>query len=143
MMAWFTSLKGVVALSFVALLSLLVRSYADTRFILVEDYGHFGMGFVVLWILGYTAIVGGWIWALVAAAGGSRRALIALLAYALVTGLGFGVASLVLFASVPAEVLIFSASLITGVLAATSVSFRLREASQSGWAGNQPPPSKA
>lgn len=127
MKTWFISLNGAITLSMIALFSLLARSYADTRYILVEDFGSLGMGIVVLWIIGYTAIIGGWIWSLVAAAKGSRRALVILLVYALLTALWFGAGSLVQYASVPAEYIIFSLSLITGVLATLSVSLQLRE----------------
>jgi hypothetical protein len=118
--------NGSVTLSVIALLSLLVRSYADTRYILVEDYAQLGSGFVVIWILGFTALIGGWIWALLAAAKGSRQALIGLFAYALLTGLGAGAASLLLFASVPAEVVIFSACLVTGLASSVSIVFQLQ-----------------
>jgi hypothetical protein len=73
------TVRGSLVLSFLALLSVLVRSYYDTRSILVEDFGHLGRGFTLVWILGFTAIIGGWIWALMSAARGSRAALIALL----------------------------------------------------------------
>lgn len=126
MMTWFRSARGAVTLSFAALVSLLVRSYVDTGFILPEDFGHLGMGFAALWVLGWSAITGGWIWALVAAAaGGGRGAWIALLVYALVTALLFGAWSLIRFLAVPAELAVFSASLVTGVLASVSVGFQL------------------
>lgn len=58
---------------------------------------------------------------LAATTGGSRRALIVLLIYALVAALWFGAASLVLFLSVPAELVLFSSSLIAGILAAIAL----------------------
>lgn len=126
-MKWFRSSNGAVTLSFTSLLSLLVRSYVDTGFILLQDFGHLGMGFATLWVLGWSAIVGGWIWALVAAAArGSRGAWIALLVYALVTALLFGAWSIVSFLSEPAELAIFSASLVTGILAGVAAAFQLK-----------------
>jgi uncharacterized YccA/Bax inhibitor family protein len=126
MKTWFRSANGVLWLSFFALLSLLVRSYVDTAFILAEDYSRLGFNFTILWILGYMGIIGGWIWALVATAKGSRRSLIALLVYAIIIALGFGAASLLVFVSYPIEILIFGISLITGSIASISALLRLR-----------------
>ncbi len=126
MRSWFRTVNGMLWLSFFALLSLLVRSYVDTAFILVEDYSNLGPYFTALWILGYTAINGGWIWALIATAKGSRRSLIALLVYSFITALGFGVVSLLTLISYPIEILIFGFSLISGSFAFISVLLRLR-----------------
>jgi hypothetical protein len=126
MKRWFNSPDGSIALSLLALLSLLARSYVDTRYILVEDYADQGMGFVIVWILAFTLIIGGWIWALLAAARGSRRALIGMFVYALLTGVGAGAASILLFTSQLAEVFIFTASLVTGLAASISIAFQLR-----------------
>jgi len=126
MNGWFRKIKGVLWLSFIALLSLLARSYVDTAFILAEDYSKFGAGFTVVWVLGFTAISGGWVWALVAAAGGNRKSLTVLLVYALVCALGFGAGSLIAYVSYPIEYLIFGANLVTGAVAATSVFQHLR-----------------
>lgn len=125
-MDWFRSLSGVLLLSYLGLLSLLVRSYMDTRFILVEDFSELGQGSILLWILGFTLIVGGWVWSLVAAARQGTRALYALLVYAVVCALWFGLGSLIQYADHVEELMIFGASLITGGLAAISTWLHLK-----------------
>jgi uncharacterized YccA/Bax inhibitor family protein len=105
------------------------RSYFDTRYILVEDFGSLGTGFVALWILGYTAIIGGWMWALLAATSDRPGAWITLLGFALLTGLGFGAASLLAFANFAAEFVLFGASLVAGALASVAVGLQLQRVS--------------
>lgn len=126
MTSWLTSGKGVLTLSLIALLTLLARSYYDTRYILVNEYSSMAPSMDSLWILGFTVIVGGNVAVLLAATGNSRAALYGLLVYNLVIGLGFGAASLVAFTSNGLELVIFTASLIAGVLAAVLVGYRLR-----------------
>jgi len=125
-MKWFRSSNGVVLLSFLALLSLLFRSYTDTAYILPGDYSGFGSNFSFLWFFGYTAILGGWIWALVAAGKDSRGGLITLLVYSIVVALGFGAISLLVFVSYPVEILIYGSNFLLGSIAFVSVLFRLR-----------------
>lgn len=129
MKAWYSSPNGAIRLSLVALLTLLVRSYLDTRYILVEDFASLGRGFVALWILAYTAMIGGWMWALLAATGDRRGAWITLLAFGLLTGLGFGAASLLVFANFTVEFVLFGASLVAGALASAAVGLQLRRVS--------------
>ena len=126
MKPWFRSSSGVVLLSFLAVLSLLFRSYFDTAYILPEDYSEFGSNFPILWFFGYTAIIGGWIWALVAAGKDSRGGLITLLVYSTVVALGFGAASLITLVSYPVEILIFGSNFLFGSIAFVSVVFRLK-----------------
>ena len=124
-MTWVRSSNGAVVLSFVALLSLLARSCADTGFIMSEYTGYFGTWFTLPWIVGWTAIAGGWTWALMKAAeGGSRGVWITLFAYALITALGLGAASLVAF---PNFVVIstFWFNLVAGLLAAIAAGLQL------------------
>jgi hypothetical protein len=127
-MNWFGSQKGALSLSFIALSSLLLQSYIDTRYILVEDYAWFGASFVLVWTLGYTAILGGWIWALISAAEGRKRAFMVLLGYGVLTAIWIGAGSLVLFLSVPAEGILFSFNLLSGAAASISVAYFLRQA---------------
>jgi len=127
-MKWFRSSNGVVLLSFLALLSLLFRSYMDTAYILPEDYSGFGTNFSILWFFGYTVILGGWIMALVATGKGSRGGLIALLVYSIIVALGFGAVSLLVFISYPVEILIYGSNLLFGSIALVSILFRLRAA---------------
>ena len=125
-MKWFHSSNGVVLLSFLALISLLFRSYTDTAYILPGDYSGFGTNFSILWFFGYTAILGGWIWALGAAGKDSRGGLIALLVYSIIVTLGFGAISLLVFISYPVEILIYGSNLLLGSVAFVSILFRLR-----------------
>jgi hypothetical protein len=128
MKTWLTSRNGALVLSFTALLSLLARSYYDVRFILTEEYSQLIPGMDTLWIFGFTAFVGLNIaFLLAAAANGSRGAWIGLFAYNLLTGLGGGLGSLLVFTSNTLELVIFTASLVTGILAAVSVGSRLPE----------------
>lgn len=116
MITYLRSRAGGVALSFAALLTLLVRSYTDTRYILVEDFGSLGTGFVAVWIVGYVAIIGVWVWALLRAqAADSRGAWLTLLGLGLLTGLGLGAASLVAFANLRVELVVYGANLIVGI----------------------------
>jgi len=126
MMKWIRSSNGMIVLSFLALLSLLFRSYADTAYILPGDYSGFGTNFSILWFFGYTAILGGWIWTIVAAGKDSRGGLITLLIYSIVVALVFGVLSLLIFVSYPVEILIYGSNLLFGSIAFVSVLFRLR-----------------
>ena len=125
-MKWFHSSNGVVLLSFLALISLLFRSYTDTAYILPGDYSGFGTNFSILWFFGYTAILGGWIWALFAAGKDSRGGLIALLVYSVIVALGFGAISLLVFISYPVEILVYGSNLLLGSVAFVSILFRLR-----------------
>ena len=125
-MKWFRSSNGVILLSFLALLSLLFRSYTDTAYILPGDYSGFGTNFSILWFFGYTAILGGWIWALVLTGKGNRGGLMTLLVYSIIVALVFGAISLLVFISYPVEILIYGSNLLFGSIAFVSVVFRLR-----------------
>ena len=125
-MKWFRSSNGAVLLSFFAMLSLLFRSYTDTAYILPGDYSGFGTNFSILWFFGYTAILGGWIWALVLTGKGNRGGLMTLLVYSIIVALVFGAISLLVFISYPVEILIYGSNLLFGSIAFVSVVFRLR-----------------
>jgi hypothetical protein len=122
MKTWLTSRNGALVLSLIALLSLLARSYYDIRFILTEEYSPLMPGMDTIWIFGFTAFVGlNLAFLLAAAANGSRGAWMGLFAFNLLTGLGGGAGSLLAFTSNTLELVIFTASLVTGLLAAMSV----------------------
>ena len=125
-MKWFRSSNGVVLLSFLAMLSLLFRSYTDTAYILPGDYSGFGTNFSILWFFGYTAILGGWIWALVLTGKGNRGGLMTLLVYSIIVALVFGAISLLVFISYPVEILVYGANFLFGSIAFVSILFRLR-----------------
>jgi hypothetical protein len=138
MKSWLTSRNGALVMSLIALLSLLARSYYDVRFILTEEFSPLMPGMDTLWIFGFTAFVGLNIAFLLAAtANGSRGAWIGLFAYNLLTGLGGGLGSLLVFTSNTLELVIFTASLVAGSLAVVSVGSRLlkRVAEVPGTAG--------
>lgn len=118
---------GSIALSYVALITLLVRSYTDTRYILVQDFSDLGPGFVGIWITGYAALIGGWVWALLrAATADGRGTWTALLGFGLLTGLGFGAASLLAYANFGVELLVYGANLIMGIGASWASGVQLR-----------------
>lgn len=73
----FTSLNGAITLTVIALLAELVRAFADFEW----EYSIVltSAGGVVLGALLYAAVFGLWVWALLRAARGSRRALTAAL----------------------------------------------------------------
>ena len=125
-MKWFRSSNGAVLLSFLAMLSLLFRSYIDTAYILPGDYSGFGTNFSILWFFGYTAILGDWIWALIAAGKDSRGGLITSLVYSIIVALVFGAISLLVFVSYPVEILVYGANFLFGSIAFVSILFRLR-----------------
>lgn len=130
MRSWFVSLDGVLVVSGVALLSLLWRSLLDIRYVLTEDMPEAGKGTTAAWTLFIVAIIGVWIWALLAAQVGARSGLIVLFALAIITGLLGGLASLLAFRPIMpsarpmGEIAIWS-NLVTGILAAISVAIRL------------------
>lgn len=126
MKIWLTSRNGALVLSFTALLSLLARSYYDVRFILTEEYSPLMPEMDTLWIIGLTVFIGlNVAFLLVATANGNRGAWIGLFAFNLLTGLGSGAGSLLVFTSNTLELVLFLTCLFTGSLAAVSVGTRL------------------
>lgn len=132
MNTWLKSLNGTITTSVVALLSFLGRTFLDYRYIFAEEYPSWGPGVIGLATLSYLAIAGGWIWALLAAAGGSRGASTALLGFALLTGLGLGAASILAFwppmqSATPVGEIALLSNLVFGLLAALAVWLQLRQ----------------
>ncbi len=130
MRSWFGSLDGALVISGVALLSLLWRSLLDIRYVLTEDVPEAGKGTTAAWTLIIVAIIGLWIWALLAAQAGARSGLTVLFALAIITGLLGGLASLLAFRPImpsarPMGDIAIWSNLVTGSLAAISVAFRL------------------
>ncbi len=130
-MIWLSSLNGTITLSVIALMSIVGRSFLDARYVLTEDMPNAGKGAIAGWALFVMVLVGGWVWALVAAAQGSRGGLIAALALALFTGLLAGAASLIAFRPImpsakPLGDIAIWSNLVFGLLAALSVWLRLR-----------------
>jgi uncharacterized YccA/Bax inhibitor family protein len=131
MNTWLKSPNGAITLSVIALLSLLGRTFLDYRYIFAEEFPSWGPGLIGLVTLFYLALAGGWIWALLAAAGGSRSAWIALLVFALLTGLGLGAASILAFwppmqSATPVGEIALLSNLVFGLLATLAVWLQLR-----------------
>ncbi|MBI2862465.1 MAG: hypothetical protein HYX89_06575 [Chloroflexi bacterium] len=134
MISWFTSLNGAITLSLVALLTFVGRTFVDYQYVYPEFFPSPGQALVSITI--NVALVGGWIWALLAVASGKRGGLIAVLLFALLLSVGFGVATLVAFCPSPCptawplgEVANWI-NLIAGVVAAVAVGLQLRASSQ-------------
>jgi hypothetical protein len=134
MKTWFTSLKGAIALSVIALFSHLWRGFLDAMFVLPTEYGDEGM--MQLAAVIYTLIFAGWAWSLFVARGGNRLGLIAAFA---INGL--------LILAVPVGWLLFycpevcrmeagifnlanTLNLVFGLLAAISLGLQFRPSSQ-------------
>ena len=89
-----------VVLSIASLLSFLARTFLDYGFVYQElSLTNATLGVVTLFNL---AFIGGWIWALVSASHGGRRAMFALLLYDALLVL-FGLATLISFCPSPCQ----------------------------------------
>ena len=129
-MTWLSSLNGALAISIMALMSFVGRSFLDARYVLTEDMPNASKAVVSGWALFTAAVGGGRKGALVAAAQGNRGGLIAALVIALFVGLLGGAASLIAFRPImpsakPLGDIAIWSNLVTGILAAISVAFRL------------------
>lgn len=126
MNTWIKSHNGAITLSVIALLSLLGRVLLDYRYIFAEEFSSYGpgsVGLATLFILGNRRGLD------LESAGGCRwppGGWIALLVFALLTGLGLGAASILAFwppmqtATPLGEISVLS-SLLLGLLAAVGV----------------------
>lgn len=128
---WFTSLNGAVTLSVIALLTELWRAFVDFQ----HEYSNFlnSMGALLLATLLYTALFGGWAWALLRAMRGSRNALIAALIINLLFLLALPIGTLVAYCPSPCPELwplmelANWINLLFGLLAAVALAFQLRQ----------------
>jgi ABC-type transport system involved in multi-copper enzyme maturation permease subunit len=136
MKGWFTSLHGAITLSGMALLTELWRAFLDFQ----HEYSIFlsSTGAVLLGTLLYTALFGGWAWALMRALRGSRRALIAALLINLLFLLVLPVGALVAYCPSPCPELwpLFDLAnwlnLLLGLLAAVVLMWQLRSKKVAG-----------
>lgn len=127
---WFLSRRGAIALSTIALLTFLGRGFLDWRYEYPaqDPAGSFDTPLA----LTYIALTGLWIWALLAASGGSRRALTANLILALLLDVGLALATYFIFCP-PSQGCVGWpnawpwnwANLITGVLAVLATGLQL------------------
>ena len=131
MKTWFTSRNGAIVLLLIALIVFLGRTFIDFQFVYADFASDLGMA--ALMTLINMALFGGWMWALLAAARGSRRGLIAALVLDLLLVFGLSVGTALLYCPSPCDTAwplaeIFNwASLIFGLLAAVAVGFQLRQ----------------
>lgn len=135
---WFMSLDGAVALSVLALLTFVARiTGLDAMFVLPNEMGvrEDQVVTVALFMLGIMGLLGGWIWALLAAARGGRGGLILTLIFNIFTVLFGGLFTLVVFcqpgcAAPPVGALIVWAELLAGLSSSAAVWLQLGRARQ-------------
>ena len=132
MKTWFTSLNGAIALSTIALLSLLARTFVDFQFVFTEFASSPGQAALAVLIM--TALFGSWFWGLLVAVRGSRRGLMVVLILTLLLPFGEGIATLISFCPSPCptawplmEIANWS-NVILGLVAALAVGLHLRQA---------------
>ena len=126
---WFTSLKGGVTLSVIALITELWRGFLDAGMVIAIEFREY----VELAALIFTVLFAGWAWALIVASQGKRSGLIAAFAVNALVLLGIPVSWLFYYcpASCQATAGIFnlanSLNLVFGVLAAISLGFQFKK----------------
>jgi hypothetical protein len=131
---WALSLHGAVALSAIAMLALLARiTGIDALVVMPSEMGvrEDQVLTVGLFMLGVAALYGAWIWALLAAARGSRGGVIVALIFSLLTALFGGLFTLVILcqpgcAAAPAGNIVVWAELLTGLAASVALLAQLR-----------------
>src|SRR5262249_55468305 len=138
MSVWFTSLRGALTLAAIAFLSGLANVIllvgvvsAFARFVREDQPGQLAL--VMLFFLGYYS---GWIWALLAAARGSRGGLLGALIFSLALTLLWSLPNIVVLcpavpvgngcATRPVGVIIQWASLVVGLVASAALGLQLR-----------------
>lgn len=129
MITWFKSLSGAITLAVISLLVFLGRTFIDFYF--VYDEFALDIGMIGITILFHLALFGGWIWGLLAAVQGSRRALIVVFGFNLFFLLFIAVGTLVSYCPSPCrtgwplgEIMIWS-SFGAGLLAAISLGIQI------------------
>jgi hypothetical protein len=133
MRGWLVSLNGAVTLGIIAFLTLMARlTFLDAlyvpefRVLLPENQP----ATIALTVIVYIVLVGGWVWALLAAAQGSRGGLIASLLFSLLTALGGGLLTLAALcpngcAAPPVGNLIVWANFVSGLAASLALGLQL------------------
>ncbi len=127
MVAWFTSLKGMLTLSVIALLAFVGYAFLESRYFLEQWIP--GVAAAAIETVVVLVIVGGWLWGLFAAVEGSRGALIAVLIFGALPGL-MTLYDLILYSPVPygwplMQIMVW-VTFITSVLATVAVALQLR-----------------
>jgi hypothetical protein len=132
MNSWIKSLTGSMTLSSIAFLAGLAQLMLFVRFLPLEYAGFLPVdqpGQVALGMLPLLAVYGGWLWALLAAARGSRWGLIGALIYSLVMALA-GLGNVLVFcggpcAASPVGDIIQWANLISGMVCSAAIGLQL------------------
>jgi hypothetical protein len=136
--AWFTSVRGALTLAAIAFLGglaqvILIVGFVSefARFVRQDQPGQLAL--VILVFLGY---FGGWVWALLAAARGSRSGLIGALIFSLVLALLWSLPNIVVFcpaapfgsgcAAWPVGDILQWAGLVVGLAASAALGLQLR-----------------
>ena len=130
MKSWFASLNGAITFSVIALFTELWRAFVDFQY----EYSKFlsSTGALLLGTLLYTALFGGWTWALLRAMRGSSSAMIAALIINLLFLLVIPIGTLVAYCPSPcSEIwplmeLANWINLLFGLLATVALAFQLR-----------------
>jgi hypothetical protein len=138
MTKWVTSLRGAVTLSVIAMLTLIARiTGLDALVVLPSEMGlrEDQVVTIGLFMLGVVVLYGAWIWALLAAARGSRGGVIVALIFSLLTALFGGLYTLVVLcqpgcAAAPVGNVIVWAELIAGLAASAALGLQLRQIRQ-------------
>jgi hypothetical protein len=132
---WLSSLNGAITLSVLAFLTFLGRAFMDWRFeySIQDPSGSWATGGALV----YMALSGLWVWGLLAAARGSRRGLITILTLAVLLNILMALATYFIFCPPWTGCVAWPtawwwnwSNLITGVLAALSISLHLRQSKQ-------------
>jgi ammonia channel protein AmtB len=128
---WFTSLNGAITLSALTLLSEIWRGFLDAMFVFPSDIGD--EAFMHVAALIYVVLFATWTWALISAALGRRRGLIAAFIINLLVWLMIPVSTLFFYCPVDCLVdagwpfgLANTLNLLFGLLAAAALGLQLR-----------------
>lgn len=141
MAEWFTSRRGAITLSVLALLSNVWRGFLDAMFVLPADFGDEGT--MQLAAVVFTLLFAGWAWALFVAWQGSRRGLMAAFAINALVLLAVPIGWLLFYcpAACRADAGLFnlanSLNLVLGLLAAISLGLQLLQPRVAPEAGRQ------
>lgn len=134
---WLTSLNGTIALSVVALLSFLGRAVMDWRYEYPRQDPTGSLDTMMALI--YLALIGGWLWGLLAADRGSRGGLIVCLIAVLLLDVAFALATYVFFCPPwtgcvgwPNAWLWNWLNLISGLIAVVAIAFQIRQKRAAG-----------
>lgn len=131
MKSWITSLNGTITFTVIALLTFLGRAFLDWRYEYPQQdpAGNWDTLMAVI----YMALIGGWLWALLAAGRGGRRGLIGCLVAVLLLDVGLALATYFVFRPPWTDCTSWLnawlwnwLNLIPGAIAAVAIAFQLR-----------------